>query len=144
MTEHAEFGLLIDRMHRKLDAEMRQLVPGIDIDCLGSMGSMTLMALSQIEPAPIGQLVIYLSRHKSQVTRTVRMLEEKGMIERSGQEGDRRMQIVHLTTKGGEFVKKQEQLMARAVAEMLEPLSAEERVLLQKALRKIDASSQSS
>ena len=132
-----ETALLLDRFMRRVHAQLNATAPEFDTYKVGPAGGMLLIALSEIEPAPIHALVDRLARDKSQITRVVRTFERKGLVQRTDDPGDGRVQVVALTDEGRAFVDRLLEAVSAAIAETIAPLSTGDQDDLRRLLRKI-------
>lgn len=137
MRDPYEIAYLVDRFMRRISANLHEKALAIDTDRIGPFGGMILLTLSDIEPAPMHKLVEQMGRDKSQMTRAVRSLEEKGMIERHGCPEDGRVSLLQLTKKGRTFVIEIKKVLSQVIDEILAPASSAERRNLVEVLRKI-------
>ncbi len=137
MRDPYEIAYLVDRFMRRISANLHSKAVEIDSDRVGPFGGMILLTLSDIEPAPVHGLVDQMGRDKSQMTRSIKSLEDKGMIERHGCPDDGRVSVLRLTKKGRSFVIKIKEILSLVIDEILAPVSAKERQSLIDVLRKI-------
>lgn len=108
-------ALDLDRLMRVLHCTTRQRAEVVDRARIGPFGAMTLMTIADQEPLPIQGLARRLARDKAQVTRTVKLLEETGLIERSRSASDGRVWLVSLTDEGRDHVAGFQELLAEVV-----------------------------
>ena len=84
------------------------------------------------------ELTKRVARDKSQMTRTIRSLEAKGLVERHGSPNDARVTLVSLTPTGEDVVSQLQEAVAETIDEILFPISKAEKSqlkgLLQSAL----------
>lgn len=137
MRDPYEVAYLVDRFMRRISADLHHKAVEIDTDRVGPFGGMVLLTLSDIEPAPVQKLVEQMGRDKSQMTRAIKSLEDKGMIARRNCPEDGRVSLLELTQKGRGFVADIKEVLSTVIDEILAPVSAEERRNLVAALRKI-------
>ena len=107
----------VDRLMRRLDAEMHRRAPEADAARVGPLASILLARLDRIAPAQM----------QEQMTRAVRSLEAKGLILRSESEEDRRVAVLALTSKGRQYVQCLNKVMDEIVGDLLSPLSPADR-----------------
>ncbi len=90
------------------------------------------------EPKPMGELAHHMHCDSSNITGIVDRLEERGLVERTAAEGDRRVKLVALTDAGREI--REELARRRAVAppELAELTDSELRTLRRIFLRAND------
>ncbi|MDJ0859469.1 MAG: MarR family transcriptional regulator [Dinoroseobacter sp.] len=139
---------LVDRFFRRMQVGLDRRAKEFDTDRIGPGGSMILLTLEEIEPAPIHQLVTRMARDKSQMTRAVRALEAKNLIERMEASEDARVVLIQLTDKGQETVRRIQRALAETLDELLVHLSSADRQtfgwLLEQATREAPVISQNS
>ncbi len=137
MQDPYEIAYLVDRFMRRIAAGLHNRAVEVDTDRVGPLGGMILLTLADIEPAPIHRLVDQMGRDKSQMTRLIKTLEGKGMIERRGSADDRRVSVLQLTEKGRGFVTEIKKILSDVIDGILAPVPADERQGLIEALRKL-------
>ncbi|MEO0809476.1 MAG: MarR family transcriptional regulator [Pseudomonadota bacterium] len=137
MRDPHEIAYLVDRFMRRISANLHKKALEIDTDRIGPFGGMIILTLSDIEPTPMHKLVEQMGRDKSQMTRAIRSLEDKGMIERRKCSEDGRVSMLQLTKKGRLFVTQIKKVLSQVIDEILAPASANERRNLIEVLRKI-------
>ncbi|MEM8925667.1 MAG: MarR family transcriptional regulator [Actinomycetota bacterium] len=128
----AEYDVLslaldLDRLMRALHCTTRRRAEVVDRARIGPFGAMTLMTIADREPLPIQTLATELARDKAQITRTVKLLEETGLIQRSRSPSDGRVWLVCLTDEGRDHVAGFQELLADAVGGLTSGLNEEER-----------------
>lgn len=134
--EPLELAFQVDRFMRRLNARVHSQAPNFDSDRVGPIGGMILLTLAEVQPAPMAQIVTMMSRDKAQLSRMFSSLERRGLVSRSMNEADQRSSLLSLTTEGEDFVETIKQVVAGAISELLEPLTADERARLLKLLAK--------
>ncbi|MEM0937116.1 MAG: MarR family transcriptional regulator [Pseudomonadota bacterium] len=129
----------LDRVMRRVDAEMHRLMPVLDTQGIGPLGTITLHRLHSIAPAPVHLLVDAMGRDASQVSRVIGRLEAKGLLSKENSPEDKRVSVLTLTPAGKAHVAKVEATLSRVITEVFAPLSSCENeqllVLLKKASR---------
>jgi DNA-binding MarR family transcriptional regulator len=113
---------------RSLAAHMRQCEPGLGPVHVGILakideGSCTLSDLAQ-----------HQSVRLPTISKSITLLVQRGWVERSVPEADRRQTMLKLTRAGRNVLARVKQRAERHVGEMLEPLSAAERTRVDAAL----------
>lgn len=98
---------------------------------------MVLLALDDLVQAPLHQLVARVGRDKSQITRVVKALDRKGLINRQPCERDGRVLRLTLTKAGGEAVAHLRDVIDRVLDEVLVSLEPGEREQLRGLLQKV-------
>ncbi len=97
-----------------------------------------LSLLAHYSPTPFGELVKLSGADKAQVSRTMRQLEERGLVEMRPDENGSKKKLDCLITRSGRALHKKVIPVARErQAKVLSVLSAEERVALYNALKKL-------
>ena len=134
-------ALDLDRLMRVLHCTTRQRAEIVDRARIGPFGAMTLMTIADQEPLPIQALATELARDKAQITRTVKLLEETGLIQRSRSATDGRVWLVSLTDDGREHVAGFQGLLADVVGGLTSGLDDAERRQFSAILAKMVASS---
>ncbi|MEM8686566.1 MAG: MarR family transcriptional regulator [Pseudomonadota bacterium] len=137
MSDPHEIAYLVDRFMRRISANLHHKALRVDVDRVGPFGGMILLTLSDAEPVSMHALVAQMGRDKSQMTRAIKSLEDKGMIERHRCPDDGRVSVLQLTQKGRMFVGDIKAVLAGVIDDILSPVSAEERQNLVEVLRKI-------
>lgn len=132
-----EIARLVDRFMRRIHASLNAKAPEFDAHGVGPGGGMLLLTLAEIEPAPVQELVRQMSRDKSQMTRAIKPLERKGLIERRELPEDARVCLLALTPAGHETVCVLQQAVADVLADILSEYSDAERQALKELLRRI-------
>lgn len=95
---------------------------------------MTLADAGQIS---LNDLTRRVARDKSQMTRMIRSLESKGLVERKASAQDGRVSFVDLTSKGAEVTNNLRDTVADVIDELLAPISDAEKRELRTLLSKI-------
>ncbi len=131
----------LDRLMRVLQCATRQRAEVVDRARIGPFGAMTLMTIADEEPLPIQGLARGLARDKAQITRTVKLLEEAGLVRRSRSPSDGRVWLVGLTGDGREHVAGFRELLADVVEGLTGGLDDAERRQFSAILAKMLASS---
>ncbi|MEL7199811.1 MAG: MarR family transcriptional regulator [Pseudomonadota bacterium] len=134
--ESLELAFQVDRFMRRLNARVHSQAPAFDAERVGPIGGMILLTLAEVQPAPMTQIVTMMGRDKAQLSRMFSNLEGRGLVSRSENRTDQRSSLLSLTAEGEDFVKTIKQVVASAIGELLEPLSAQERSMLLKLLVK--------
>ncbi|WP_420012422.1 MarR family winged helix-turn-helix transcriptional regulator [Tateyamaria sp.] len=128
--QDAELALLIDRFMRHIHFGLQSKAHSFDTENVGPGGGIVLLTLSDMGCPSLHELTKQVARDKSQMTRTIRSLESKGLVERQASPLDARVTLVSLTTAGDRVVDELKHVVAETISEILTPISkAEERVL---------------
>ena len=78
-------------------------------------------------PATMGELVEATSSDKAPMTRTVASLEKMGFVRRKGDERDRRVIVIELTSKGKVHAQKAHEVRSNIAKKLEKCLNADER-----------------
>ena len=132
-----ELALLVDRFMRKIHSRLQERAPGFDRETVGPGGGIVLMTLADTGRISLNELTIRVARDKSQMTRMIRSLEAKGLVQREVAPDDARVSLIYLTPKGSEIVGELMQTVAEVIGEILEPISESERKTLQSLLAQV-------
>ena len=126
-----ELALLVDRFMRRIHGAVHRKAPHFDTERVGPGGGMILLTLADLGPAQMQELARRLARDKSQMTRAVRVLEEKGLISRTTSQQDARASVVTLTQKGHQTVDTLRAVLAETIDEILGPIGDDKKQQLQ-------------
>lgn len=132
-----EIGQLVDRFMRHIHADLGRKAPTFDKERVGPAGGMVLMALADQEPVAIHELVRSIARDKAQITRLLKTLGTKGLIEKSQSQTDGRVCVLRLSPKGRHTVAGLQLAVAESIDVLLGPLDARERERLKVLLKKV-------
>jgi DNA-binding MarR family transcriptional regulator len=89
-----------------------------------------LLALLAVQPCTLGELAERQMVSKPTMSNTISTLEERGWVMRKRGAKDRRMVLVKITPAGQRVLDGVQEQMVRRVAEILEPLTEDERRVL--------------
>lgn len=129
-------AILLDRFMRRLHMALRRKAPGFDTERIGPGGALVLLTIEETGTIPLNRLTDCLVRDKSQMTRTVRALEGKGLVARLQSPTDSRVSLIALTEAGRDVVETHQREIAETIDETLGPLSAAERRVFQAVLER--------
>lgn len=132
----AELALLIDRFMRAIHFGLQQRAPQFDREAVGPGGGIVLMTLAEAGRISMNELTTRVARDKSQMTRLIRSLENKGLVARDPCPEDGRVSLVSLTEKGSEIVEELMNTVAEVIGGILEPITTEERQRLKELITK--------
>ncbi len=132
-----ELALLLDRFMRRIHMSLQAKAPSFDTENVGPAGGMLLLTLAEMGRPELHELTERFARDKSQMTRVVRSLENKGLLVRQCSERDQRASTIGLTEKGRRVVEMLERALAETVGDIVEPLSVDERRLLKSMLSRV-------
>ena len=132
-----ELALLMDRFTRKIHFGLQSRASDFDRKSVGPGGGIILMTLADMGRTGLNELTNRVARDKSQMTRTIRSLELKGLVKREASLTDRRVSMVSLTAEGEEVVEELMAAVADVIGEILDPISHEEKQTLKGLLQRI-------
>lgn len=132
-----ELALLIDRFMRRIHFGLQASASDFDRKSVGPGGGIVLMTLADMGCTGINELTQRVARDKSQMTRTLRSLERKGLIQRDPSSSDGRVSLVSLTTDGDIVVRELMAAVAEVIGEILEPISPSEREVLKDLMERV-------
>ena len=136
MSADTHLAVLLDRFMRRLHVSLRRKAPGFDTERIGPGGALVLLTIEETGTLPLNQLTECLVRDKSQMTRTVRALEGKGLVARRQCASDSRVSLISLTQTGRRVVETHQREIAQTIDDILGPLSGEERRTFQAVLER--------
>ncbi|MEO0343954.1 MAG: MarR family transcriptional regulator [Pseudomonadota bacterium] len=135
-----ELALLIDRFMRRIHFKLRANAAQFDVKSVGRNGGMTLLTIADTDRISLHDLTERMARDKSQMTRAIKALEQKGLVARETAPDDARVSLVFLTADGKEVVAQLRDALTKVIDEILEPIStadkAELKTLLNQALNR--------
>ncbi|MEO0380002.1 MAG: MarR family transcriptional regulator [Pseudomonadota bacterium] len=137
MADSYEIAKNMDRLMRRIDAASHKRASALDTDKIGQLGGLVLLAIAELHPVTMQDLVRHVGRDKSQMTRLVQMMESRGVIARTPSPTDGRVTLLHPTEKGCAFVATIRALMSDVMDEVLAPLTAKDRATFDRILRDI-------
>ena len=133
----ASLALNIDRLMRRIHAELHPKAADFDQHKVGPLGGMLLLTLADSEGADLQTLSRALGRDKSQVSRLVGRMEDQGLLHREKSSSDGRSVALRLTAEGKAQLLSIEAALTATVDEVLGPLTPAEKKTLSTLLRKI-------
>ena len=134
--ERVQIARTVDGFMRRLHAGVHEKAQVQDRERVGPFGGMVLMAIEEFQPVPLHLLVEHMRRDKSQMTRAVQQLENKGLIARAPSQSDGRAVLLSLTDKGNEIVSELQAIVGEVVESQLSPLTFDEQKKLLSLLNK--------
>lgn len=138
--QDSDIALLIDRFMRRIHFGLQSKAHAFDTERVGPGGGIVLLTLAEMGCPELNELTRRVARDKSQMTRTIRSLESKGLVTRKSSPSDARVSLISLTAHGEDIVKRLQNAVADTISEILAPISASEekvlRGLLERALNK--------
>ena len=136
--QDTELALLIDRFMRRIHFGLQSKAHAFDTTRVGPGGGIVLLTLADMGCPGLHELTRRVARDKSQMTRTIRSLEAKGLVAREPSGTDARVTLIRLTAAGEQVVRDLQTAVAETIGEILAPISADEedalRTLLSRAL----------
>ncbi|MEM9168278.1 MAG: MarR family transcriptional regulator [Pseudomonadota bacterium] len=141
MTRRADdtpaLAMHLDRLMRRIHADLRPKAMRVDDANVGPLGGMILMTIEENAPVTVQELARRLARDKGQMTRFVQSLERKSLLVRMENPDDRRVTLIELTQAGEALVAAFRAALAEVVNAMLVDVSRSERAQLLKTLQKL-------
>lgn len=134
--QDAELALLIDRFMRRIHFGLQSKAHAFDTEKVGPGGGIVLLTLSDMGCPSLHELTKRVARDKSQMTRTIRSLETKGLVERRPSPDDARVTFVSLTHAGDRVVDTLKQVVSETINEILSPISESEEQVLRSLLER--------
>jgi DNA-binding MarR family transcriptional regulator len=129
-----DLALLIDRFMRRIHFGLQAKAHTFDTARVGPGGGIVLLTLAEMECPGLQDLTRKVARDKSQMTRTIRSLEAKGLVQRKPSPCDARVSLVFLTEDGKATVRALQEAVSETIGEILAPLSAEDEDTLRQLL----------
>ncbi|MEO1563879.1 MAG: MarR family transcriptional regulator [Pseudomonadota bacterium] len=135
MSDH-QLALHLDRFFRRMHGRLHEKALVFDTRKVGPFGAMVLLTLADHDALPMQEIAKRLARDKSQLTRMVHQLEEKGLIARAVSEQDARISLISITEEGMDAVEVHRKAVAESIEEVLGPLSEREIQLMTDILKR--------
>jgi len=135
--QNTELALLIDRFMRRIHFGLQSRAEGFDRKNVGPGGGIVLLTLADMGCPGLHELTKQVARDKSQMTRTIRSLEAKGLVERKASPCDARVSLVSLTDDGETVVEELRRAVAETINEILKPISITEEEVLRTLLQNV-------
>ncbi|MGD1884400.1 MAG: MarR family winged helix-turn-helix transcriptional regulator [Paracoccaceae bacterium] len=107
-----------------------------DTERVGPGGGFVLLAIADMGCPELNELTKRVARDKSQMTRTIRVLETKGLVARKTASHDARVTLVFLTDAGQDAVRAIQHAVAETIGEILAPISKTEEDVLKSLLHR--------
>ena len=98
---------------------------------------MLLLTLADVDEVSQNELSKRMVRDKSQMTRMIQGLEDKGLVRRETSKSDGRVVMVSLTAAGTQVVEELLEAVASVIGDLLAPISASETQLLKQLLSRV-------
>ena len=132
-----ELALLVDRLMRRIHFGLQAQTADFDKMGVGPGGGIILITLAEMGQTGLNELTKRVARDKSQMTRTMRSLERKGLVERQPSANDGRVTMVSLTEEGETVVGELMEAVTDVIDDLFEPISQDERQTLKDLLRRV-------
>ena len=132
-----ELALLIDRFMRRIHFALQAKADGFDTENVGPGGGIVLLTLADMPGVGMQELTKRVARDKSQMTRMIRSLENKGLVLRTPSPCDARVSLVTLTDAGEEVVDALRHAVADAINGILDPISPDEKKAFQDLMQRV-------
>ncbi|MEO1292166.1 MAG: MarR family transcriptional regulator [Pseudomonadota bacterium] len=136
-TNDSDLALLLDRFVRRVHISLTEKAQEFDRDRIGPGGAILLLTLADLGQPTMQELARRMARDKSQMTRAVAALEQKGMVGRATSKADGRVSHVVLTPKGHAMVETHRNAVAETIGDILTPIAEVERAALRALLAKV-------
>ncbi|WP_415404669.1 MarR family winged helix-turn-helix transcriptional regulator [Tateyamaria sp. SN3-11] len=107
-----------------------------DTERVGPGGGFVLLTIAEMGCPELHELTKRVARDKSQMTRTIRTLESKGLVARKTASHDARVTVVFLTDAGQDAVRAIQHAVAETIGEILAPISESDADLLKSLLHR--------
>lgn len=135
--QETDLALLVDRFMRHIHFGLQNRASDFDKKAVGPGGGIVLMTLADTGPISLNELTRRVARDKSQMTRTIRSLETKGLVGRETSPDDARVSVVSLTDDGQAVVTDLMQAVSEVINDILEPISNDEKRTLKTLLARV-------
>lgn len=132
--DDTDLALLLDRFMRHLHFGLQAKAADFDTAKVGPGGGIILLTLNDMGQTSLHALTQQVARDKSQMTRAIRALEDKGLVTRTASPRDARVTLVALTAAGAEVVRGLQEAVAGTISGLLAPLPEGDRTALRRLL----------
>lgn len=136
-TQATLLALNVDRLMRRIHAELHPRAAEFDHHQVGPLGGMMLLTVSEHGSIDIQSLVDALGRDKSQISRLIQRFESKGLLTREKSATDARVSILRLTNLGKEQVESIKEALTAIVDGLFNALPAGEKATFAKILERV-------
>lgn len=137
MQDHSEIAQRLHRFMRRLHSAMHAHPQGPGAEQVPPQAMFVLLTLADNQPMSMQGLADALARDKSQITRLVRELENRGLIGRSRDPGDARVALLRLTDDGVALLARLQTAMKEVLGDILAPLTPAEKTAFSEILHKL-------
>ena len=131
-----ELALLLDRLMRRIHSGVHAKAHVFDTERVVPGGGFVLLTIADMGCPELHELTKRVARDKSQMTRTIRTLETKGLVARKTAPHDARVTLVALTDSGQDTVRAIQQAVAETIGDILAPISTSEEDVLKSLLHR--------
>ncbi|MEL7467098.1 MAG: MarR family transcriptional regulator [Pseudomonadota bacterium] len=121
---------------RRIHFSLQSKAHVFDTAKVGPGGGIVLLTLAEMGRPGLQELTKRVARDKSQMTRTIRSLEMKGLVMREASEHDARVTLVSLTEAGGQVVQDLQHAVADTIEEILGVVSGPDKEALKSLLER--------
>ncbi|VXC38247.1 MarR family winged helix-turn-helix transcriptional regulator [Nocardioides sp. AX2bis] len=128
----ASTGFLVTRVHERAHRDFLEALAPVGLE---PRHFAALVVLAETGPVPQADLARHLGLSGARVVQIVDGLEERGLVSRRAAAGDRRTHLLHREAGADAATDAARAVGARAIEDLLSPLSAEERSRLSALLR---------
>lgn len=136
-SDIATLALNIDRLMRRIHAEIHPKAADFDQHNVGPLGGMLLLTIADHEPVDMRTVCDVLGRDKSQVSRLIKRIEGQGLIAREKSTSDGRATRLTLTAVGRHQLEDIQAALTSTIGDILGPLSAAEKKEFGRVLAKV-------
>jgi MarR family transcriptional regulator, 2-MHQ and catechol-resistance regulon repressor len=126
-----------DRLQRAASRSALRIDEALHRHGLGASQYGVLAALSEHGPVHQQELASALARSKAQMTAIIDVLEQRALVRRERQAGDKRFVTVYLTEAGTELHARVSPARDTAIVELMSELSGDQRVRLARLCRRL-------
>lgn len=134
--QNTDLALLMDRFMRRIHFGLQAKAHAFDTAKVGPGGGIVLLTLADMGTPGLQELTRRVARDKSQMTRTVRSLEAKGLVARAPSPHDARVTLISLTEAGEAVVQTLQTAVADTINDILAPISGSEKDALKAMLER--------
>ena len=134
--QDTELALLVDRFMRRIHFGLQSKADEFDTERVGPGGGIILLTLHDLGCCPLNELTRRVARDKSQMSRSIRSLEGKGLVQSHPSPDDARVRLISLTDQGQTVVRDLQIAVAETIDDILSPIRADEKVALKSLLER--------
>ncbi len=136
-TEPTLLALNIDRLMRRIHAELQPRAADFDHHQVGPLGGMLLLTIGERGSVDIQSVVAALGRDKSQISRLIQRFERKGLLTRETSPTDGRVSLLSLTKSGRDQVESIKDVLTVIVDGLFNGLSRDEKAMFAAILERV-------